>query len=206
MKHVVAVWFVLFSMVFLMGDSCDSGDFSTSYMCCGQDPNCTQTTCAASDCSTGVQTFQNGQNECAILQTDASNNNCALQGRFAEYINIGCTGTFTENPAMPAPTLALGPAAAAGSGIINLTWTPPVLVPSSLAGSPSNVQLAYTVLVGTASLAEGFWTTDVTGGSYSVQGLVSGATYFFVITANQTFAGNLAAPGVTSNEVTAIAP
>jgi hypothetical protein len=200
MKHAVALFVALFSMIFLMGDSCDSGDFTTNYFCCGTAASCTTTAtqCAPSDCSTGLQTFQNGQNECAILQTDASNNNCALFNRFGWFITIGCSGSFTETPPfaqVPSLTATPGP----GAGVITLNWTTPP-------GGFTSSQLVYTILLGTVAGGESFLAGGIVGNSFPVTGLTTGTPYFFTVAASLIFAGNIASAGVASPEATAISP
>jgi hypothetical protein len=208
MKHAVALIISLGSMLFLMGDSCDSGDFTTSYFCCGQGAACTpnQTTCAASDCNTGYQTFLNGQNECAVLQSDGANNSCALVQRFAEYINIGCTGTFTESPAVPG-ALFLQPqnltvtTGAPGSQTVTLTWTAPT--------GTSGYNLLYTILRGTVTGTETPLSTAVAPtftDSNALSGIATGEVYYYVVVASITYAGNVASPGNISNEVMVTVP
>jgi hypothetical protein len=207
MKHAVALIFALGSMLFLMGDSCDSGDFTTSYFCCGQAASCTsnQTSCGASDCNTGYQTFLNGQNECLILQSDGPNNSCALLQRFAQYINIGCSGTFTEAPAVPGtpllvPTGLTSSNGAPGSQTVTLNWTPP---------AGANGALLYTILRGSLPGTETPLTTSPTNSfvdSNAVSGIVSGQVWYYVVVASITYAGNIASPGNISNEITVTVP
>jgi hypothetical protein len=205
MKHAVALIISLGSMLFLMGDSCDSGDFTTSYFCCGQAASCTsnQTSCATGDCNTGYQTFVNGQNECLILQSDGPNNSCALLQRFAEYINIGCTGSFTESPAVIG-ALILQPqnlvASGGGTGVVNLSWS----APTGTYGT-----LLYTVLRGTAAGTEtSLYSTPGTTfqDTTALSGIVTGEVFYYVVVASLTYAGNVASPGNISNEVSITVP
>jgi hypothetical protein len=199
MKHAVAILVALFSLTFLTGGSCDSGDFSTSYFfCCDGSGNCQSdpTQCSTAVCNTGQQNFVNGQNECTALQTDASNNNCGLYSRFGWFVTIGCSGSFTEIPAFPAVTL--NTPTPAGAGTVNLSWTAPTGYTSS--------QVVYTILLGTATGAEGFLAGGVSGTTYPVTGLVTGVQYFFTVAPSLIYAGNIAAAGVASNEVTIVSP
>lgn len=205
MKHVVVLLVALFSITFLMGGSCDSGDFTTGYFfCCDSTGvNCTSdpTQCPAGGCSTGQQSFLNGQNECAVLQTDASNNSCALFSRFAYYINIGCTGLFTESPAFPAPINVTATAQAAGSGIIELTWSPPPGVPL-----PPGASIVYTISSGLATGTEGFLIGDIAGPPFYDSSEPTGTLVFYTVSASYVFAGNIAQSGTPSLEVTATSP
>lgn len=202
MKHVAALLVTLFSMIFLIGANCDSGDFTTSYFfCC--DPTSTTcssdpTQCPAGGCSTGQQTFTNGQYECSTLQTDANNNNCAIYNRFQQYILVGCTGIFTQvNPnavqgGVFSPTgLTLTPS----PGQIVLNWTPPAALPG---------QLVYTVLRGNATGTEGFLIGNISGPPFTDNAstglLFPGIPTFYTVAASMTFEGTIAAPGPVSTE------
>lgn len=207
MKHVAALTVALFSMLFLMGDSCDSGDFTTSYYCCGQAASCTTaaTTCAPSDCNTGFQSFTNGQNECSTLQSDGPNNSCALLQRFIQYLTIGCTGTFTEIPAVAGVpflqpqnfTATPGP----GSATVTLSWIPP-------ANIPAGATLLYTVLRGGASQTETALATTNASPFYDTasSGIATGEVLFYEVVASITYAGNVASPGNAATEVSVTVP
>jgi hypothetical protein len=202
MKHIVVLFISLFSMMFLMGGSCDSGDFTTS--CDPTSTTCTSdpTQCPANGCTTGQQTFPNGQNECATLQTDLNNNSCALYNRFQQYILIGCTGVFTENN----PNLIQGGpnspgnlTAVASPGQVVLNWSAPTGLPA-IPGA-----IVYTVARGYASLTEGAVITGLTTTTFtdnaSVYGLVPGVQTFYIVYASLTYEGTFAANGPASAEV-----
>jgi hypothetical protein len=202
MKHVIALTAALFSMLFLMGDSCDSGDFTTSYFfCC--DPTGTTCTsnanaCPAGGCTTGQQSFANGQNECLILQTDASNNSCALYNRFQQYILIGCTGIYTQvqvSPVIGGTTSPQNLTLTPSPGQIVLNWTAPPALPGPL---------LYTILRGNATGTEGVLISNVTGTTFTdnvSSGLAfPGVPTFYTVAASMTFQGTIAAPGPVSTE------
>jgi len=130
MRHLAILALAMISLVFFIGSKCNSGDFTDSYIFCT--PGCVdQTTgncqtdpslCSGDECTTGLQQFLNGQNECNTLEDDGLNNNCGnsttglgadpndasyniLNQRINWFNYIGCTGGFAEtDPPSPAPS------------------------------------------------------------------------------------------------------
>jgi hypothetical protein len=80
--------------------------------------------CSGGECTTGLQQFLNGQNECNTLEDDGLNNNCGnttlnigvdptnsgsnpfniLSQRIDWFNTIGCTGGFAETNPIPPPS------------------------------------------------------------------------------------------------------
>jgi hypothetical protein len=130
MRQLSILALAVFSLVFFVGSKCNSGDFTDSYIFCT--PNCIdQTTgqcaldnsnCPTGECTTGLQQFLNGQNECNTLEDDGANLNCGntttgtavnptpgspyniLNQRINWFNNIGCTGGFLETDPVPPPS------------------------------------------------------------------------------------------------------
>jgi len=127
MRQLSILALAVFSLVFFVGSKCNSGDFTDSYIFCT--PNCTDpatggcaldnSNCATGECTTGLQQFLNGQNECNTLEDDGANLGCGnstsgignlappydiLNQRINWFNSIGCTGGFLETNPVPTPS------------------------------------------------------------------------------------------------------
>jgi len=129
MRQLAILALAVLSLVFFVGSKCNSGDFTDSYIFCT--PGCIDqatgacatdnSQCSAPDCTTGLQSFLNGQNECNTLEDDGANNNCGntttniavdpvnpayniLNQRMNWFNSIGCTGGFLETNPVPPPS------------------------------------------------------------------------------------------------------
>jgi hypothetical protein len=128
MRQLASLALAVISLVFFVGSKCNSGDFTDSYifctpMCVDGNGNCLTdpSLCSAPECTTGLQQFLNGQNECNALEDDGINNDCGnstsllganqtnlsyniLNQRINWFLNIGCTGGFAETNPVPSPS------------------------------------------------------------------------------------------------------
>jgi hypothetical protein len=130
MRQLSILALAVLSLVFFIGSKCNSGDFTDSYIFCT--PGCVDgsgncqtdnSLCPQNglDCTTGLQSFLNGQNECNTLEDDGANNNCGntttniavnptgpshniLNQRIIWFTTIGCTGGFLETDPVPPPS------------------------------------------------------------------------------------------------------